>query len=353
MFRSKPLDVRLAAREVRTVPLDKAEVRATDGDAINVAGHAAVFDSPTWIGPPRWGFSEVIARGAFTKTLADKADVRFLFNHDPSMVLARTKSGSLSLSEDKIGLAVEARLAPTSVGQDLAVLMDRGDVDQMSFGFRVVRDEWEEIKGADGMVYERRTIFEVELFDVSSVTYPAYEDTDVGLNAADLARELRGRPKPTGTPATKPTRPAKPGRRVKRATDATAAELVAAADATIDAIEDAWDTPEQAFGLLTALDECIDSLMELLGIPDPDEDEGDEGASATTPPETTTEPAAGEPAPAPADGEARDDPPAEARDDPPAELTAPERRALGAAHALGEHKPGPAAQCAACGYTAA
>jgi hypothetical protein len=74
----------------------------------------------------------------------------------------------------------------------------------MSFGFRVVREEWEEVETEPGVVIERRTLQEVELFDVSSVTYPAYEDTDGGLAAATMARELRDRrlsPDPAGRPA--------------------------------------------------------------------------------------------------------------------------------------------------------
>lgn len=179
-------------RERRQVVLDDIEVRTdSTGDAIRVEGHAAVFDKPAWIGPPKYGFSERFAKGSFKQSINSGADVRYLFNHNPDAVLARTKSGTLKLSEDRAGLAVDAELAPTTVGRDLAILMERGDVNQMSVGFRVVKDEWEEVKGADNNVYERRTILEAELFDVSAVTYPAYEETDAGLRAADLARELR------------------------------------------------------------------------------------------------------------------------------------------------------------------
>jgi HK97 family phage prohead protease len=196
----------LTAIEVRRVRTP-ATVRADAGDdgpgEIRFTGHAAIFESPTWIGPPKWGFQEVIARGAFAKTI-NESDVRFLINHDPNLILARTTAGTMTLAEDKIGLAVDAQLAATSYGQDLAVSLERGDMSQMSFGFRVVREEWEEIEVEPGVVIERRTLQEVELFDVSSVTYPAYEDTDGGLAAATMARELRDRrlsPDPAGRPA--------------------------------------------------------------------------------------------------------------------------------------------------------
>jgi HK97 family phage prohead protease len=192
----------LTAIEVRRVRTP-ATIRATDNTdddssvkELRFTGHAAVFESPTWIGPPKWGFQEVIARGAFAKTITE-SDVRFLINHDPNLILARTTAGTMTLLEDKIGLAVDAQLAATSYGQDLAVSLERGDMSQMSFGFRVVREEWEDVEVDGGAVIERRTLLEVELFDVSSVTYPAYEDTDGGLAAAELARELRDRRNPT------------------------------------------------------------------------------------------------------------------------------------------------------------
>jgi HK97 family phage prohead protease len=170
--------------------LTRVETRTEDDGSIRVTGHAALFDSPTWIGPDDTGFEEVIAAGAFTKTLRDGADVRFLFNHNPDLVLARTKSGTLQLRDDGRGLAVEAHLAPTTTGRDLAMLLDRGDVDEMSFGFIGIRSEWSRVQ-RDGRTVDRRTIAEARLLDVSGVTYPAYNDTDLARREAQLARELR------------------------------------------------------------------------------------------------------------------------------------------------------------------
>jgi Escherichia/Staphylococcus phage prohead protease len=179
--------------ERRRHDLERVEVRAAADGALRFSGYAALFDSPTWIGQPgvESGFQESLHPGAFAKTLADKADVRLLFNHDPSMVLARTKSGTLTLAEDRTGLKVDATLAPTQAGKDLAVLLERGDVSQMSFGFRVVTDEWSTFKGADGADYQRRLIREVKLFDVSAVTYPAYDDTTASVAAAKLVKDRR------------------------------------------------------------------------------------------------------------------------------------------------------------------
>jgi len=179
-------------RRAQTGPL---EVRAAgEGGDIRFSGYAAIFNSPTWIGAPgvESGFQEELHPGAFARTIRT-ADVRLLLNHDPNVVLARTKSGTLQLAEDQTGLKVDAALAPTQAGRDLAVLLERGDVSQMSFGFRVVPngDTWEEFTGSDGNTYQRRVIREVELFDVSVVTYPAYEDTTAALAAAKLVMDRR------------------------------------------------------------------------------------------------------------------------------------------------------------------
>lgn len=179
-------------REIRTVTLDEIRVKTdVENSEIRVGGHAAVWDKPAWIGPAKFGFSERFSKGAFSKTINDGADIRYLFNHNPDHVLARTKSGTLQLAENNTGLNVDAVFAPTTVGRDLAILMERGDVNQMSVGMQVINDKWEEIRGNDGNVYEQRTITEAKLFDVSAVTYPAYEETDAGIRTVEAARESR------------------------------------------------------------------------------------------------------------------------------------------------------------------
>jgi HK97 family phage prohead protease len=156
--------------------LSRAKVRASDDGTIGFAGHAAVFDQRTLIGGKRWGFFEELAPGAFKNSLAD-GDFRFLHDHQTGLVLARTKSGTLRLTEDDIGLAVDADLAPTTTGRDLAVLLERGDIDQMSFAFEPI--VWERSEDEDGVPVYRLT--EVRLYEVSTVAFPAYEGTDAGL----------------------------------------------------------------------------------------------------------------------------------------------------------------------------
>jgi hypothetical protein len=150
------------------------EVRADDeGSGIGtLEGHAAVFNKKTNIADM---FDEVILPGAFTKTLRE-GDPRMLWNHDPGKPLARQSTGSLQLDEDKKGLHVVADLPDTTYGRDAKVSVGRGDVSQMSFGFSVVKEEWDEDKNL-------RSIVEVRLFEVSPVAFAAYETTDVEARA--------------------------------------------------------------------------------------------------------------------------------------------------------------------------
>ena len=159
------------------------EVRAGKGHSM-IAGHAAVFNS---LSEDLGGYREQIAPGAFAAALG--GDVRCLFNHDPNLLLGRTLSGTLRLAEDKIGLAIECDLPDTAQARDLMELMKRGDITQMSFGFRVLNDVW---AMADGNPI--RTLQAVELFDVSPVTFPAYPQTDVGMRGlAEILAEGRAK----------------------------------------------------------------------------------------------------------------------------------------------------------------
>lgn len=162
--------------EYRAFPLAGVEVRAGEGDSepLKIVGHAAVFNS---LSEDLGFFREKIAPGAFAKTIQE-ADVRALWNHDPNFVLGRTKSGTLKLAEDDKGLAVEITPPNTVWARDLMESIKRGDVDQMSFGFQVIKEEWE--GDANNPI---RVLKEVRLFDVSPVTFPAYTATDVQVRS--------------------------------------------------------------------------------------------------------------------------------------------------------------------------
>lgn len=158
--------------EKRTVAYSNMEVRAEGENGNTLVGYAAMFDMPS----VDMGFTEYVSRGAFTKTLKDGADVRLLLDH-AGAPLARTRSGTLRLSEDERGLRVEADLDPTNpLAQTVLSALRRGDMNQMSFAFRTIRDSWSK----DGSVRELR---EVQLYDVSVVTFPAYESTVAEVRA--------------------------------------------------------------------------------------------------------------------------------------------------------------------------
>ena len=175
--------------EIRSLPIQTEwRVMRGEGEPVKIAGHAAVFDQ---LSDPIMGFREKIAPGAFRKSIRRKDDVRALWNHDPNYVLGRTKSGTLRLKEDNIGLAIEIQPPDTQWANDLVTTIERGDVDQMSFGFVVIKEEWNEDhkKGET-----TRTLEEVDLFDVSPVTVPAYPQTNVAVRAKEIletrAKEL-------------------------------------------------------------------------------------------------------------------------------------------------------------------
>jgi HK97 family phage prohead protease len=159
-------------KEIRTFNVQDLELRQ-DGDDNVVVGYGSVFNT---LSNELGGFREIIAEGAFDGRLND--DVRFLINHD-GLPLARTTNGTLKLTTDERGLKYEAQVANTSLGRDLIELMRNGTINQSSFAFVVEDDSWEVRDGVNV-----RTINKVSrLYDVSAVTYPAYEEASVALRS--------------------------------------------------------------------------------------------------------------------------------------------------------------------------
>ncbi len=154
----------------------RTEFRADDDDVLR--GYAAVFDEEVEIFP---GFREKIRKGAFKKTLKENPDIRALWNHDPNFVLGRTTNGTLKLKEDAHGLLVEIHPPETQWAKDDVETVRRGDVNQMSFAFRVIRCIWVDHEEDNS---ETREILEVRLYEVSPVTFPAYPTTEIALNQA-------------------------------------------------------------------------------------------------------------------------------------------------------------------------
>lgn len=167
-----PNKVKVMTHEIRTtLPV---EIRAEEDGTIKVSGYAAIFNQETDIGGY---FREVILPGAFSEAIG-RDDVVFLINHE-GLPLARTRSGTLILREDAKGLYIESELD----GSDPDVMcivpkMKRGDLDKMSFAFTASVQEWDDTEEVP-----LRSVKEAQLFDVSIVTNPAYEGTEIGLRS--------------------------------------------------------------------------------------------------------------------------------------------------------------------------
>lgn len=172
--------------ERRFIPFKDAEIRANKetGKPV-IMGYSAVFD--TW-GSELYGFKEKIAPGAFSDSIKND-DIRALFNHDPNWVLGRNIANTLRLKEDSHGLYIEIDVNENDINAtSIFAKIERGDVSGQSFGFITKEDEW--FYPENGM--PERTLKKVQLFDVSPVTYPFYESTDVSvaLRSLDLNKPV-------------------------------------------------------------------------------------------------------------------------------------------------------------------
>ena len=150
-----------------------------DKNTLLFTGYASVFDKPYGVRDSRGQYNETIKQGAFKKTLQEQDDVRFLVNHD-GIPLARTSSGTLKLEEDDYGLFVRAELDPNNpTVAEVASAMKRGDLNEMSFAFAAIKDNFDNSG-------ENREVNEARLFDVSVVTYPANPWAGAKLRGVDI-----------------------------------------------------------------------------------------------------------------------------------------------------------------------
>lgn len=176
--------------EHRFLPI---ELRA-DPEARKITGHAAIFNSISYSG---MYFAEQIAKGAFKESIK-KDDIRALFNHNPDYVLGRNIAKTLTLTEDELGLAIEIQPPDTQFARDLMVSISRGDISQMSFGFEITKSD--DVAWDEEQTPPLRTIRRAKLWDISPVTFPFYEDTDVALKSLAEYRSLIGASKVDNQP---------------------------------------------------------------------------------------------------------------------------------------------------------
>ena len=162
-------------RQIRSVTTEF--MTREDGDNLAIEGYFAVFNSNYDIAP---GMSESIAPGAFASSIS--GDIRALINHDTTLVLGRTKANTLQLREDSHGLWGHIDINPNDGdAMNLYNRVKRGDVDQCSFGFDI-RSEDTDIR-EDGSIHW--TIKDVELYEVSCCTFPAYTETNISAREHD------------------------------------------------------------------------------------------------------------------------------------------------------------------------
>lgn len=156
-----------------------------DNGKLAIEGYFAVFDSVYEIAP---GMTESIAQGAFDNTLS--GDIRALINHDTTLVLGRTKAGTLQLRTDSHGLWGHIDINPNDTdAMNLYNRVQRGDVDQCSFGFDILNEETDYRE--DGSIHW--TIKEVELYEVSPCTFPAYEETSIAARSKEREEIMKRR----------------------------------------------------------------------------------------------------------------------------------------------------------------
>ena len=164
-------------KETRFLPaMELRSVQNEDGSR-TISGYAATFND---LSRDFGGWNEKIAQGAFSRTLDSNPDVVCLRDHDNAILLGRTRSKTLTVKQDNVGLFFECSLPDTTQARDLSVLIDRGDIYGCSFSFKSVKDDWK----TDSSGMATRTLIDVDLFDVSPVSNPAYLSTTLSLRSA-------------------------------------------------------------------------------------------------------------------------------------------------------------------------
>ncbi|WP_141434390.1 HK97 family phage prohead protease [Bacillus sp. 03113] len=166
--------------ETRGIVTEQMEIRETDGGNRTISGYAVKWEMKS-VTMGYWKrFKEQFKRGAFSDSLTSD-DQLALWSHDTSQVLGRTKNGTLRLIEDEIGLRFELDLPNTTLGNDAYETIKRGDVDGVSFGFQMQKQEWDEAD-PDNIV---RSITQAKLVEISPVAFPAYPDSQVSARSHD------------------------------------------------------------------------------------------------------------------------------------------------------------------------
>ncbi|WP_369899752.1 HK97 family phage prohead protease [Bacillus manliponensis] len=170
--------------EKRNLMTDQMEIRESENGTRTISGYAVKWEMKSHTMGYFRRFKEQFKRGAFADSL-NSDDQLALWSHNTSQVLGRTKNGTLRLFEDDVGLRFELDLPNTTLGNDAYETIKRGDVDGVSFGFQMRKQEWDEAN-PDNIT---RTITHAKLLEISPVAFPAYPDSQVSARSHDPYKE--------------------------------------------------------------------------------------------------------------------------------------------------------------------
>lgn len=170
--------------ESRNLTTNDVEIRESDDGKRTISGYAVKWEMKSHAMGYFKRFKEQFRKGAFSDSLTSD-DQMALWSHDTSKVLGRTKNGTLRLLEDDIGLRFELDLPNTTLGNDAYETIKRGDVDGVSFGFQMKKQEWDE----NDVENITRSILKARLLEVSPVAFPAYPDSQVSARSHDPYKE--------------------------------------------------------------------------------------------------------------------------------------------------------------------
>lgn len=176
--------------EKRILLPQTVEIRARDDGKTVIEGYVVKWNQRSHVMIDWWGdkFVERVAKGAFSRSLSEKEDIKAFWNHNSDMVLGSTKAKTLELVEDDVGLRYSIIPPDTTWGRDAVESIRRGDVSGTSFGFLVRKDDWEYLAEED--LYQR-TLLDVDLIEISPTPLPAYPDSEAQLSERSLSQESR------------------------------------------------------------------------------------------------------------------------------------------------------------------
>lgn len=166
------------------------QIRSLENGSSVIEGYVVKWNQRSYVMTDWWGdkIVERVAKGAFTKSLSEKKDIKAFWNHNSDMVLGSSRASTLELTEDDVGLRYTILPPNTTAGKDAVESIQRGDVSGTSFGFYVRKDDWEYLAEED--LYQR-TLLDVDLIEISPTPLPAYPDSEAQISERSLSHDSK------------------------------------------------------------------------------------------------------------------------------------------------------------------